>query len=99
MMTTKPQRLQFRRTVQVAVALTALVSVLVTAGSNSTTLSNGAEVTVTIDSPVTSTEFEVPPGVPTINIPVTGSASVGLGEADATFIYVIDTSDSTAGGS
>jgi hypothetical protein len=99
MMTTKPQRLQFRRTVQVAVALTALVSVLVTAGSNSTTLSNGAEVTVTIDSPVTSTEFEVPPGVPTINIPVTGSASVGLGEADATFIYVIDTSDSTASGS
>ena len=40
----------------------ALISALVTAGSNSTTLPNGAELTVTINSPVTGTEFEVPPG-------------------------------------
>jgi hypothetical protein len=98
-METRSRKLQFRRTVQAAVAMIALISALVTAGSNSTTLSNGAELTVTIDSPVTSTEFEVPPGVAAIDVPVTGSASVGLGEADATFIYVIDTSDSTAGGS
>ena len=97
-MTTNPQRPQFRRTVQAAVAMIALISALVTAGSNSTTLSNGAELTVTIDSPVTSTEFEVPPGVPNIDVPVTGSASVGLGEPDATFIYVIDTSGSTGTG-
>jgi len=89
---------KFRRTLQAAVAMIALISALVTAGSNSTTLSNGAELTVTIDSPVTSTEFEVPPGVATIDVPVTGSASVGLGDADATFVYVIDTSDSTAFG-
>src|SRR5688572_11267848 len=98
MMTRNPQRLQFRRTVQVAVALIALVTALVTAGSNSTPLSNGATLSVTIDSPVTSTEFEVPPGVATIDVPVTGSASVGLGDPDATFIYVIDTSGSTGGG-
>ena len=41
-MTTNPQRLQFRRTVPAAVAMIALISALVTAGSNSTTLSNGA---------------------------------------------------------
>jgi hypothetical protein len=97
-MENRSRKLQFRRTVQAAVLMAAFVSVLVTAGSNSTTLSNGAELTVTIDSPVTGTEFEVPPGVATIDVPVTGSASVGLGEADATFIYVVDTSGSTGSG-
>ena len=76
----------------------ALISALVTAGSDSVTLSNGAELTVTIDSPLTGTEFEVPPGQPNIDVAVTGSASIGQGEADATFIYVIDTSGSTGGG-
>jgi len=94
-MTTNPQRLQFRRTVQVAVVLTALVTALVTAGSNSTTLPNGADLTVAITSPVTSTEFEVPPGQPTIDVTVTGTASIGLGEPDATFVYVMDVSGST----
>lgn len=83
---------------QAAVAMIALITALVTAGSNSTTLSNGADLTVTIDSPLTGTEFEVPPGVANIDVAVTGSASVGLGEADATFIYVIDTSGSTSVG-
>ena len=69
--------------------MTAFVSALVTAGSNSTTLPNGAELTVSITSPVTSTEFEVPPGQPSIDVPVSGTASVGLGDPDATFVYVI----------
>ncbi|HUQ87582.1 MAG TPA: VWA domain-containing protein [Vicinamibacterales bacterium] len=88
-------RFQFRRTVQTAAVLTAFASTLLMAGSNSTTLSNGAALTVTVASPATGTEFQVPPGVATINVPVAGSASVGLGEAAASFIYVVDTSGST----
>ena len=82
----------------VAVAL-ALGTTLLIAGSNSTSLSNGAQLAVSITSPTTGDEFEVPPGVPTINVGVTGSASVGLGEPDASFIYIMDTSGSTGGGS
>src|SRR5437762_3220965 len=81
----------------VAIAL-ALGTTLLIAGSNSTSLSNGAQLAVSITSPTTGDEFEVPPGVPTINVPVTGSASVGLGEPDATFVYVMDTSGSTGAG-
>lgn len=76
-----------------------LVAMLAMAGSNSTTLPNGAALTVSIDDPVTSTEFEVPPGQPSVNVPVHGTASIGLGEPDATFIYVMDISGSTDGGS
>jgi len=78
--------------------MTALVSVLVTAGSNSTTLPNGAELSVSITSPLTGTEFEVPPGQPSIDVPVSGTASVGLGDPDATFTYVMDISGSTQSG-
>ena len=77
----------------------ALLSMLAMAGSSSTTLPNGAALTVSIDDPVTSTEFEVPPGQPGINVPVQGTASVGLGEPDASFIYVMDLSGSTDNGS
>jgi hypothetical protein len=98
-MTKTSRRFQFRRTVQVAVGMTALVSALVTAGSNSTTLPNGADLSVSITSPVTSTEFEVPPGAATIDVTVNGTASVGLGEPDATFVYVMDVSGSTDTGS
>lgn len=69
------------------------------AGSNSTTLPNGAELTVSIDSPLTSTEYVIPAGAATRSVQVSGSASVGLGEPDATFIYVIDGSGSTSLGS
>jgi hypothetical protein len=77
----------------------ALLSMLAMAGSNSTTLPNGAALSVSIDDPVTSTEFEVPPGQPSINVPVHGTASVGLGEPDASFVYVMDLSGSTDNGS
>jgi hypothetical protein len=98
-MTTRKGELQFRRTIQAALLMAAFVSVLVTAGSNSTTLPNGADLTVSITSPVTSTEFEVPPGQPSIDVPVSGTASVGLGDPDATFVYVMDVSGSTDNGS
>ena len=77
----------------------ALMSVIVTAGSNSTTLSNGAQLTVSVTSPVTGTEFNVPPGQPSINVAIDGSASIGVGDPAATFIYVMDNSGSTGGGS
>jgi hypothetical protein len=84
----------------IVVALSlALLSMLAMAGSSSTTLPNGAALTVSIDDPVTSTEFEVPPGQPSIDVPVHGTASVVLGEPDATFVYVMDISGSTDGGS
>lgn len=66
------------------------------AGSSSTTLPNGAELTVSIDSPLTSTEYVIPAGASTRSVQVDGSASLGLGEPDATFIYVIDGSGSTS---
>lgn len=77
----------------------ALLSLLVVAGSNSTTLPNGAELQVSIDDPVTSTEFKVPANQTTINVPVMGTASIGLGEPDATFVYTMDVSGSTNSGS
>lgn len=69
------------------------------AGSTSTTLPNGAELTVSIDNPLTSTEYVIPAGASTRSVQVSGTASVGLGDPDATFIYVIDGSGSTAFGS
>jgi hypothetical protein len=68
-------------------------------GENSTTLPNGAALTVSIDDPVTSTEFLIPPGSSSLDIDVMGSASIGMGEPDASFIYVIDVSGSTDQGS
>jgi hypothetical protein len=98
-MTNRSRNSQSRRTLQAAIVMAAFVSVLVTAGSNSTQLPNGADLTVAIDSPLTGTEFEVPPGVPSIDVTVSGTASVGLGDPDATFVYVIDVSGSTDTGS
>jgi len=72
-----------------------LLAAVVLAGSNSTSLPNGAELTVSIDDPVTSTEFKVPVGEATIDVAVSGSASVGEGDPDSTFVYVIDVSGST----
>ena len=83
-------------TVRAALGIAVLLSALVTAGSNSTTLPNGAELAVSITSPATGTEFEVPPGAPSISVPVNGTASVGLGDPDATFVYVMDVSGSTS---
>lgn len=87
-----------KRPVALALPLTAL-AVLALAGSNSTNLPNGAELSVSITDPVTSTEFNVPPDQDTIDVDVTGSGSVGLGPPDETFVYVIDRSGTTGGGS
>jgi len=65
------------------------------AGSNSTNLPNGAELTVSIDDPLTGTEFLIPADAPDLDVAVSGGASVGLGEPDATLVYVMDVSGST----
>ena len=81
----------------VLVLATAVGAVAVMAGSalsantGSATLSNGAKLAVSIDSPATGTEYV---GT-SVDVPVTGTASIGLGEADATIIYVMDFSGST----
>ena len=83
-------------------AVLALIVLLVAlpafAGSSSTTLPNGAQLTVSITSPADGTQF-LADGVP-VPVPVTGTASVGVGPPQATIIYVFDASGSTgnAGG-
>ena len=64
------------------------------AGSSSTTLPNGAELTVSIDSPADGTQF-LADGAP-VQVPVSGTASIGLGAPQATIVYVLDASGSTA---
>ena len=81
------------------IGIIALVLVLIgLVQAATTTLPNGAQLEVSIDNPVTSTEFLIPTGDSTRAVDVSGTASVGLGDPDATFVYVIDVSDSTLGG-
>lgn len=77
------------------------IATLAVAGSSSTTLPNGAQLSVSVDDPVTCTEFQVPAADPddAIDVQVQGTASVGLGEPDATLVYVVDVSGSTDVGS
>lgn len=63
------------------------------AGSNSTTLPNGAQLSVSIDSPADGTQF-LADGAP-VQVPVSGTASIGLGTPQATIVYVLDASGST----
>lgn len=87
----------WRRVMLVVASLVGALAVL--AGSAlgvnpaTATLSNGAQLTVSIDSPATGTEFVGS----SVDVPVSGTASIGLGEPDATIIYVMDFSGSTGG--
>jgi len=64
--------------------------------SNSTTLPNGADLSVSIDSPLSGTEF-LADGAP-VPITVSGTASIGLGDPQATIVYIFDASGSTLNG-
>jgi hypothetical protein len=82
------------RGVSVAVGLAALLMALpALAGSASTTLPNGADLSVSIDSPADGTEV-LADGAPAA-VPVSGTASIGLGDPQATIVYVFDASGST----
>ena len=77
----------------VIVGVLALTAMPAFAGSNSTTLPNGAQLTVSIDSPAAGTEF-LADGAP-VSVPVSGTATIGVGPAQATIVYVFDASAST----
>lgn len=82
------------RSIIVIIALAFLLTALpAVAGSNSTTLPNGAQLSVSIDSPADGTEF-LADGVP-VPVPVSGTASIGQGTPQATIVYVFDASGST----
>jgi hypothetical protein len=67
------------------------------AATDSATLSNGAELSVTLDPAGSSGTFLIPAGDTDVDVPFTGSASVGEGEPNVHWTYVIDVSGSTAG--
>jgi hypothetical protein len=88
--TASARRLRLCAVIVGALALTAMPAF---AGSNSTTLPNGAQLTVSIDSPADGTEF-LADGAP-VSVPVSGTASIGVGPPQATIVYVFDASAST----
>ena len=65
------------------------------AGSTTTALPNGADLTVTVDSPVTGDTVVVPAGDATVDVPLSGTASVATGAPSVSWVYVIDVSGST----
>ncbi len=81
------------RRVSVMVLALLLTALPAWAGSNSTTLPNGAQLSVSLDNPADGTEF-LADGAP-VAIPVSGTASIGVGPPQATFVYVFDASGST----
>jgi hypothetical protein len=66
-----------------------------TSVTSQATLLNGVDISVSIDEPLSSTEFLIPPPETSIEAEVNGSASIGEGEPDTTLIYVFDVSGST----
>lgn len=75
----------------------ALIALGVTpASASTTTLSNGAQLAVAITAPATGSEYNIPFGDTTVDVPVAGTASIGIGAPDAKIIYVMDFSGSTS---
>ena len=61
------------------------------ASSSSTTLVNGASLGVSLDTPAAGTDYLVGD-----TVTASGTASVGTGTPDATIVYIVDQSGSTA---
>jgi hypothetical protein len=68
------------------------------ASSNSTTLPNGALLTVALTAPAAPATYLVPAGAADVDVPVAGSASIGTGAPNVHWTYVIDVSGSTGEG-
>src|SRR5574341_44450 len=83
------------RVLPLVVILARVVTGTALAGSSSATLSNGANLSVSLDSPLTSTEYLIASGETGRDVTVTGTASIGQGNPDVTLIYVVDLSGST----
>jgi hypothetical protein len=80
-----------------AIALAATIGGAAMAGTSSDTLSNGAALSVSLTSPLDGDTFLVPAGDTDVDVPVTGSASIGKGEPNVHWTYVVDVSGSTVG--
>lgn len=78
-----------------AVAGSALLAGPALAGSSSTPLPNGAALTVSVDDPVPGDTFVVPAGATTVDVPLSGTASVATGAPSVSWVYVVDVSNST----
>ena len=78
-----------------ALAVTALVVPAAVAGSSSGSLPNGAALTVGVTSPVDGDSFLVPEGASTVDVPLSGTASIATGAPSTSWIYVVDVSGST----
>ena len=61
------------------------------ASSSSTTLVNGASLDVSLDTPAAGTDYLVGD-----TVTASGTANVGTGTPDATIVYIVDQSGSTA---
>lgn len=79
-----------------ALALALLVATPAMAATNSVTLSNGAQLAVGVQAPSgTGGTFLIPAGQTGVDVPVTGTASIGQGEPNVHWTYVVDVSTST----
>lgn len=65
------------------------------AAADTIELPNGAELEASVTSPADGATFLVDAGDADTDVPVTGTASVGVGTPDVTWIYVVDVSGST----
>src|SRR5262249_23917961 len=91
----RPGRRWSAPVIAAAVCVLALAASVTAANPGTATLSNGAQLSVSIGSPATGTEYSVPPAGSTVDVPVSGTASIGLGSPDASIVYVMDPSGST----
>lgn len=78
-----------------SIACTAMLASSAFAGTTDGSLPNGAELSVSVDSPVTGDTFLIPAGDSAMDVPLTGTASVGEGGPAVSWIYVVDVSGST----
>lgn len=78
-----------------ALALVVAVAAPAAAATQSVTLANGAELSVTLDPAGSSGTFLIPDGSTDVDVPMTGEASIGEGEPNVHWTYVIDVSGST----
>ncbi|MDH5333946.1 MAG: VWA domain-containing protein [Thermoleophilia bacterium] len=73
-----------------------LVAATAVAANNSTTLPNGAQLSVSVDAPADGAQLLADGGP--LPVAVSGTAGIGLGDPKATIVYVFDASGSTTAG-
>ena len=78
-----------------AIAVAALVTPMAMAGTTAGNLPNGAALSVGVTSPVNGDSFIVPAGDTTVDVPLSGTASIATGAPSTSWIYVVDVSGST----